>query len=72
LRRAYLDRIRVPWRKATTALSEGRNWAFGRRGDIMSEYQYYEFQAIDRPLTVSQMKELRGHSGRAMITPSRP
>jgi len=24
----------------------------------MSEYQYYEFQAIDRPLTEKEMREL--------------
>ena len=34
----------------------------------MSEYQYYEFQAIDRPLTQEQMAELRGYSTRAQIT----
>ncbi|MDH3316099.1 MAG: hypothetical protein OER43_10075 [Gammaproteobacteria bacterium] len=37
----------------------------------MSEYQYYEFQAIDRPLTQSQMRELRSVSTRATITPTR-
>ncbi|MGD0663479.1 MAG: hypothetical protein ABSD38_36015 [Syntrophorhabdales bacterium] len=37
----------------------------------MSEYQYYEFQAIDRPLTRQQMSELRGYSTRAEITPTR-
>lgn len=37
----------------------------------MSEYQYYEFQAIDRPLTRAQMQELRGFSTRASITPTR-
>jgi hypothetical protein len=34
----------------------------------MSEYQYYEFQAIDRPLTSKQMEELRSFSSRARIT----
>ncbi len=34
----------------------------------MSEYQYYEFQAIDRPLTAEQMEELRSFSSRARIT----
>lgn len=34
----------------------------------MSEYQYYEFQAIDRPLTQVQMNELRAVSTRARIT----
>jgi hypothetical protein len=37
----------------------------------MSEYQYYEFQAIDRPLTSRQMGELRKLSTRAEITPTR-
>jgi hypothetical protein len=36
----------------------------------MSEYQYYEFQAIDRPLTESEMKQLRSYSTRARITPA--
>lgn len=35
----------------------------------MSEYQSYEFQAIDRPLTDKQMAELRSYSTRATITP---
>ena len=35
----------------------------------MSEYQYYEFQALDRPLTQEQMSELRAVSSRAQITP---
>jgi len=36
----------------------------------MSEYQYYEFQAVDRPLTKKQMDELRAYSSRAHITPT--
>jgi hypothetical protein len=36
----------------------------------MSEYQYYEFLAIDRPLTESEMRELRAISSRAEITPT--
>lgn len=36
----------------------------------MSEYQYYEFQAIDRPLTEQEMRELRACSARARITPT--
>ncbi len=31
----------------------------------MSEYQYYEFQAIDRSLTRDEMQELRSYSTRA-------
>ena len=37
----------------------------------MSEYQYYEFLAIDRPLTEREMQELRAVSSRAVITPTR-
>ncbi|MCU0661712.1 MAG: hypothetical protein MUC50_05225 [Myxococcota bacterium] len=36
----------------------------------MSEYQYYEFQAIDRPLTAKEIGELRSCSTRARITPT--
>ena len=36
----------------------------------MSEYQYYEFQAVDRPLTAKEMAELRSFSTRARITPT--
>jgi hypothetical protein len=36
----------------------------------MSEYQYYEFVAIDEPLTPKQMAELRSRSSRATITPT--
>jgi hypothetical protein len=35
----------------------------------MSEYQYYEFQAVDRRLTEKEMSELRNVSSRAKITP---
>lgn len=37
----------------------------------MSEFQYYEFQALDRPLTEKEMAALRKCSSRARITPSR-
>jgi hypothetical protein len=36
----------------------------------MSEYQYYEFRAIDRPLTEREIRELRALSTRAQITPT--
>ncbi|CAN7246293.1 hypothetical protein LJR034_000917 [Caballeronia sp. LjRoot34] len=36
----------------------------------MSEYQYYEFAAVDRPLTGQQRAELRSRSTRATITAS--
>ncbi len=37
----------------------------------MSEYQYYEFQSIDRRLTEAAMQRLRAYSSRAEITPTR-
>jgi hypothetical protein len=37
----------------------------------MSEYQYYKFQALDRPLTQHEMRELRKYSTRATITATR-
>jgi hypothetical protein len=36
----------------------------------MSEYQYYEFTAIDKPLNEKDMRALRNLSSRAQITPS--
>lgn len=36
----------------------------------MSEYQYYEFQSVDRRLSDLEMRELRSFSSRAHITPS--
>ena len=37
----------------------------------MGEYQYYEFQAVDRPLTEREIHELRACSSRATITRTR-
>lgn len=37
----------------------------------MSEYQYYEFLAVDRPLSPDQMAELRKLTTRAEISPTR-
>jgi hypothetical protein len=37
----------------------------------MSEYQYYEFRAVDRALAPHEMRELRNVSSRATITPTR-
>ena len=34
----------------------------------MSEYQYYDFRAMDRALTRAEMAELRSISTRAVIT----
>lgn len=35
----------------------------------MSEYQYYEFQTIDRLLTASEQAEIRKLSSRVQLTP---
>jgi hypothetical protein len=35
---------------------------------IMSEYQYYEFLAVDRPLTAAEQDEVREVSSSAKIT----
>ena len=37
----------------------------------MSEYQYYEFQALDRPLSGDELAAVRALSTRATITPTR-
>jgi hypothetical protein len=37
----------------------------------MSEYQYYEFRAVDRPLAKDELAGLRAISSRATITPTR-
>jgi hypothetical protein len=34
----------------------------------MSEYQYYEFLALDRPLTAAEQEKVREYSSRARIT----
>ncbi|MGL4712795.1 MAG: hypothetical protein ACRCWP_09650, partial [Shewanella sp.] len=36
---------------------------------MMSEYQLYQFQAIDAPLTQNQKQYLHGLSSRAQVTP---
>src|SRR6266571_1251462 len=38
------------------------------QGILVSEYQYYDFRAIDRALTKAEMAELRSISTRAVIT----
>src|SRR5712671_3894706 len=42
-----------------------------RRGAVVSEYQYYEFLAVDRPLSEEQRAQLRSISSRAEITATR-
>src|SRR5438132_10072714 len=46
-----------------------KNGSAGRRAQ-MSEYQYYEFQAIDRKLGEKELRALRDLSTRASITPT--
>ena len=36
----------------------------------MSEYQYYEFQTIDRPLTTAEQAEIKKLSSRVQLTPT--
>ncbi len=48
----------------------GRDCADLDPASVMSEYQYYEFRAIDRPLSEKEMDELRALSTRAVITPT--
>ena len=43
----------------------------GARWGEMSEYQYYEFQAVDRPLSREEIAAVRALSTRATITPTR-
>src|SRR5207244_10269882 len=54
----------------TNAGGYGKKTAPRRGGAAMSEYQYYEFQAIDRPLDESAMAALRAITSRAQITPT--
>src|SRR5690606_14185070 len=45
--------------------------ALGEQRGVMSEYQCYEFVALDRRLTSKEMAELRAISTRAEISPTR-
>ena len=40
-------------------------------GCTLSEYQYYEFLAVDRPLSAQQFAEVRGLSSRAQVSSTR-
>jgi hypothetical protein len=46
----------------------GRRNPVPKTGPGMSEYQYYEFQAIDRPLDRAAQDAVRSVSSRARIT----
>jgi hypothetical protein len=43
---------------------------FALEGGAVSEYQYYDFRAIDHPLDEKDMAALRAISSRAEITPT--
>src|SRR4051794_9255288 len=61
-----LSRERGDWGpERATGSSEGDA---DRRAIEVSEYQSYEFRAIDRPLTQQEMRELRALSTRAQIS----
>jgi hypothetical protein len=47
---------------------DGHEGASSRSLASVSEYQYYEFRAVDRSLTNQQMRELRAISTRAKIS----
>jgi hypothetical protein len=68
--RTSFDRIRGEHSPVACAWSKapliGRCWRVG-----VSEYQCYEFVALDRRLTAAEMAELRSISTRAEITPTR-
>src|SRR2546430_14925509 len=64
--RLHRRRARSGARRTVTGLDEGPLW----RMLSVSEYQYYEFVAVDRPLTSVQQGEVRALSTRARITAS--
>jgi hypothetical protein len=53
------------WRRQPSGTEEGRptrNKTVAAQGSNLSEYRYYEFQALDRLLTQHEMCELRKYS----------
>src|SRR4029450_12347031 len=62
---------RPPRRAREPGRDSGRDDVARAGDDAVSEYQCYEFVALDRPLTAKEMAELRGISTRAEITPTR-
>ncbi len=47
------------------------NYCWVKPGECMSEYQYYEFQTIDRPLSAEQQAALRKLSSRVELSATR-
>lgn len=76
LARKYPDLDKSKWAKhgQNRGISAGRNGQVSRtaapdhgrgvRGTKMSEFQYYEFDAIDRPLSASHRAAPRDHEPR--------
>jgi hypothetical protein len=56
--------------RPTTCRSPSSTHSVGSRIPQVSEYQYYEFQAIDRPLSREEQEQLHALSSRARITPT--
>src|SRR5207248_4201379 len=60
------------WRPGPVRVPSGSGAsASNPRRPAMSEYQYYEFRAVDRPLSPKAVQELRDLSSRAEITSRR-
>ncbi len=55
------------WKARATGPVRGRGSGSDEVAEV-SEHQYHEFQAVDRPLTAQEMAELRALSTRARIT----
>jgi hypothetical protein len=66
---AYFVHLHTPSRCRRTG-NRGRSINSAARVRKMSEYQYYEFQAVDRALSKEEMSRLRAISSRATITPN--
>src|SRR2546430_11831475 len=58
-----------PRRRTPSEGAEDETRGHARKNPV-SEYQYYEFLTVDRPLTTKEMAELRSFSTRARITPT--
>ena len=62
-------RVAKPNLMGASLMGGSQHHAAGQiRKFAMSEYQYYEFQAIDRPLGAAEREQLRAISSRARIT----
>ena len=67
----HFDENQIILAELDVARIRGRVVRVGWEAAGMSEYQYYEFLALDRPLTAEQRAELRSISTRAEITATR-